>query len=39
MDDFDINAFFEPYVQQWLMNTDSKTGQWVKAVSLIMSIG
>ncbi|KAJ7887938.1 hypothetical protein B0H13DRAFT_2198405, partial [Mycena leptocephala] len=31
IDDFDINAFFEPYVQQWLINTDSKTGQWVKA--------
>ncbi|KAJ7686809.1 hypothetical protein B0H17DRAFT_939979 [Mycena rosella] len=29
--DFDINAFFEPYVRQWLMNTDSKTGQWVEA--------
>ncbi|KAJ6478601.1 hypothetical protein C8R47DRAFT_983974 [Mycena vitilis] len=29
--DFDINAFFEPYVRQWLSNTDSKTGQWVEA--------
>ncbi|KAJ7938355.1 hypothetical protein B0H13DRAFT_1698484 [Mycena leptocephala] len=29
--DFDINSFFEPYVRQWLMNTDSKTGQWVEA--------
>lgn len=31
--EFDINGFFEPYVRQWLMNTDSKTGQWVEAVS------
>ncbi|KAJ6581995.1 hypothetical protein B0H19DRAFT_1117211 [Mycena capillaripes] len=29
--EFDINAFFEPYVRQWLVNTDDKTGQWVKA--------
>ncbi|KAF8124264.1 hypothetical protein K438DRAFT_1649950 [Mycena galopus ATCC 62051] len=29
--DFDINGFFEPYVRQWLANTDSKTGQWVEA--------
>ncbi|KAJ7452163.1 hypothetical protein B0H11DRAFT_2074617 [Mycena galericulata] len=29
--DFDVNSFFEPYVRQWLMNTDSKTGQWVEA--------
>ncbi|KAJ7153568.1 hypothetical protein C8R43DRAFT_1126845 [Mycena crocata] len=29
--DFDINSFFEPYVRQWLMNTDNKTGQWVEA--------
>lgn len=28
---FDITAFFEPYVRQWLMNTDSKTEQWVQA--------
>jgi len=31
--EFDIGAFFEPYVRQWLINTDSKTGQWVEAVS------
>ncbi|KAJ6524576.1 hypothetical protein B0H19DRAFT_972064 [Mycena capillaripes] len=29
--DFDINSFFEPYVRQWLSNTDSKTGNWVEA--------
>ncbi|KAL0952399.1 hypothetical protein HGRIS_006675 [Hohenbuehelia grisea] len=29
--DFDIAAFFEPYVRQWLANTDSKTTQWVQA--------
>ncbi|KAJ6520605.1 hypothetical protein DFH09DRAFT_227803 [Mycena vulgaris] len=29
--EFDINAFFEPYVRQWLMDTDNKTGQWVEA--------
>ncbi|KAK7055402.1 hypothetical protein R3P38DRAFT_2846886 [Favolaschia claudopus] len=29
--DFDIHGFFEPYVRQWLMNTDNKTGQWVEA--------
>jgi hypothetical protein len=31
--DFDIGAFFEPYVRQWLLNTDNKTAQWVQAVS------
>jgi hypothetical protein len=31
---FDITSFFEPYVRQWLINTDSKTEQWVKAVSI-----
>ncbi|KAJ7250491.1 hypothetical protein B0H12DRAFT_1120580 [Mycena haematopus] len=31
VDDFNINAFFEPYVRQWLLITDSKTGQWVEA--------
>jgi hypothetical protein len=31
--DFDIGSFFEPYVRQWLLNTDSTTGQWVQAVS------
>ncbi|KAJ7585016.1 hypothetical protein C8J56DRAFT_829275 [Mycena floridula] len=29
--DLDITAFFEPYVRQWLINTDNKTGQWVEA--------
>ncbi|KAJ7054762.1 hypothetical protein C8F01DRAFT_1148844 [Mycena amicta] len=29
--DFDIHPFFEPYVRQWLVNTDNKTGQWVEA--------
>ncbi|TFK36491.1 cytoplasm protein [Crucibulum laeve] len=28
---FEISAFFEPYVRQWLINTDNKTGQWVDA--------
>ncbi|KAG5337071.1 hypothetical protein C0989_010912 [Termitomyces sp. Mn162] len=28
---FNITGFFEPYVQQWLVNTDSKTEQWVHA--------
>ncbi|KAI0063318.1 hypothetical protein BV25DRAFT_1907095 [Artomyces pyxidatus] len=27
--DFDVGGFFEPYVRQWLMNTDNKTAQWV----------
>ena len=30
--DLDIGAFFEPYVRQWLLNTDNKTAQWVQAV-------
>ena len=30
--DFDIASYFEPYVQQWLANTDSKTAQWVNGV-------
>lgn len=33
--DFDLGAFFEPYVRQWLLNTDDKTGQYVEAVSLL----
>ncbi|KAG6841782.1 hypothetical protein C0991_006666 [Blastosporella zonata] len=28
---FNITSFFEPYVRQWLLNTDSKTEQWVQA--------
>ncbi|KAH8079789.1 hypothetical protein BXZ70DRAFT_901581 [Cristinia sonorae] len=28
---FDLGAFFEPYVQQWLVNTNEKTAQWVQA--------
>ncbi|GLB44150.1 putative munc13 (mammalian uncoordinated) homology domain containing protein [Lyophyllum shimeji] len=28
---FNIAVFFEPYVRQWLVNTDSKTEQWVQA--------
>ncbi|KDQ16952.1 hypothetical protein BOTBODRAFT_619876 [Botryobasidium botryosum FD-172 SS1] len=27
--DFDLVAYFEPYVHQWIINTDSKTAQWV----------
>ncbi|KAJ7619343.1 hypothetical protein FB45DRAFT_156615 [Roridomyces roridus] len=29
--EFDTHGFFEPYVRQWLSNTDNKTGQWVEA--------
>jgi hypothetical protein len=29
---FDLGAFFEPYIRQWLLTTDSKTAQWVQAV-------
>ncbi|EEB97615.1 hypothetical protein MPER_03032, partial [Moniliophthora perniciosa FA553] len=29
--DFDIGAFFEPYVRQWLTNTENKTENWVQA--------
>ncbi|TDL26893.1 hypothetical protein BD410DRAFT_741178 [Rickenella mellea] len=28
---FDLLSFFEPYVRQWLKNTDDKTTQWVQA--------
>ncbi|KAG5652062.1 hypothetical protein H0H81_006459 [Sphagnurus paluster] len=28
---FNITTFFEPYVRQWLVNTDNKTEQWVQA--------
>ncbi|KAF9481580.1 cytoplasm protein [Pholiota conissans] len=28
--DFNIPAFFEPYVRQWLVNTDAKTKNWVE---------
>ncbi|KAA1475982.1 hypothetical protein DENSPDRAFT_784248 [Dentipellis sp. KUC8613] len=28
---FDIGGFFEPYVRQWLIETDNKTTQWVEA--------
>ncbi|KAF8999791.1 cytoplasm protein [Cyathus striatus] len=29
--EFEITSFFEPYVRQWLLNTDNKTAQWVEA--------
>ncbi|KZV65898.1 hypothetical protein PENSPDRAFT_655387 [Peniophora sp. CONT] len=29
--EFDLGLFFEPYVRQWLVETDNKTGQWVQA--------
>ncbi|KII90117.1 hypothetical protein PLICRDRAFT_40318 [Plicaturopsis crispa FD-325 SS-3] len=29
--EFDLGSFFEPYVRQWLVNTDDKTTQWVQA--------
>lgn len=28
---FDLGSFFEPYVRQWLLDTDSKTAQWVQS--------
>ncbi|KAH9062605.1 hypothetical protein EDB83DRAFT_2384982 [Lactarius deliciosus] len=28
---FDVGGFFEPYVRQWLIDTDNKTTQWVQA--------
>lgn len=31
--EFDVGGFFEPYVRQWLVNTDDKTTKWVQAVS------
>lgn len=33
---FNLMAFFEPYVLQWLLNVDNKTQQWVQAVSLFI---
>ncbi|KAF8269635.1 hypothetical protein EI94DRAFT_1771193 [Lactarius quietus] len=30
-DRIDLGAFFEPYVRQWLIDTDNKTAQWVQA--------
>ena len=32
--EFDIGGFFEPYVLQWLVDTDNKTTQWVQAVRI-----
>ncbi|OCH90864.1 hypothetical protein OBBRIDRAFT_887390 [Obba rivulosa] len=29
--EFDLGGFFQPYVLQWLINTDNKTTQWVQA--------
>ena len=29
---FDLAGYFEPYVRQWLIETDNKTSQWVQAV-------
>ncbi|KAH9988881.1 hypothetical protein BJV77DRAFT_1019644 [Russula vinacea] len=29
--EFDIGSYFEPYVRQWLIETDNKTAQWVQA--------
>ncbi|KXN90433.1 hypothetical protein AN958_04302 [Leucoagaricus sp. SymC.cos] len=28
---FNLSEYFEPYVRQWLLNTENKTGQWVEA--------
>lgn len=37
--DFDVGGFFEPYVLQWLVDTDNKTTQWVQAVrNLVASL-
>jgi hypothetical protein len=33
---FDLGAFFEPYIRQWLLTTDSKTAQWVQAVRILL---
>ena len=35
---FDIATFFEPFVRQWLLVTDNKTGQWVEAVSFYLRL-
>ncbi|EGN94917.1 hypothetical protein SERLA73DRAFT_171280 [Serpula lacrymans var. lacrymans S7.3] len=29
--DFGLGVFFEPYVRQWLLDTDNKTSHWVQA--------
>ena len=34
--EFHITTFFEPYVRQWLVNTDDKTKNWVEAVCLFL---
>jgi len=34
---FQITEFFQPYVLQWLLNTDNKTQQWVEAVRFFLS--
>lgn len=34
--EFDVGGFFQPYVLQWLVDTDNKTGQWVQAVSRLV---
>jgi hypothetical protein len=33
--EFDLGQLFMAYVHQWLIDTDNKTGQWVKAVSIL----
>ena len=35
--EFQITVFFEPYVRQWLVNTDDKTKNWVEAVCLSLN--
>lgn len=32
-EDFDLTGYFRPYIQQWLINTDNMTGNWVNSVS------
>lgn len=33
--DYDLGGFFEPYVLQYLVNTDLQTAQWVHTVGVI----
>lgn len=33
--DYDLGGYFEPYVLQYLVNTDLQTAQWVHTVRLI----
>lgn len=37
--DYDIAGYFEPYVLQWLLNTDLQTAQWVHTVGFCTPMG